>query len=94
MAMTPQERELAIEIAAQDSDLRALYELEIFDATHAVSPTRAEQIESYDGEEVLQLRHNISRTYGLGEQDMTKTIARCVGAIAGIRIGKDFFRDV
>lgn len=78
---------LKIEVAAQDSDLRALYELEVFGTTLAVEPSRAAIIEDYSPEEVLQLRGDIQRCYGLSDADMRKAIARCVADIADIQVG-------
>jgi hypothetical protein len=85
------ETELKIEVAAQDSDLVALYDLEIFGSTSAVSDSRAEIIEDSSDEEVLQLRTDIMRTYDLSEHDMRRVVGRCVAQIAGVQLGKDFF---
>jgi len=87
------EQGLKVEVAAQDSDLRAFYELAMKGDTKSVNQTRAELIELMDDEEVLQLRNDIMRTYDLSEADLTRTIGRCVADIAGVQKGKDFFTE-
>ncbi len=85
--MSRAEKELSVEVAAQDSDLRALYELEVFGAALAVEPSRAAIIEDYSDEEVLQLRADIQRCYGLSDRDMKRAIARCVASIVDVQVG-------
>jgi hypothetical protein len=68
------EQYLKIEVAAQDSDLMAFYELAIKGDTEAVNEARAELIELMNDDEVLQLRNDIMRTYDLSEADLTRTI--------------------
>jgi hypothetical protein len=79
---------LRIAIASQDSDLQALFELEILGSTSSVSETRADIIELYSDEEVLQLRQDIMRQYDLSENDMRRAIGRCVALVTrGVNIG-------
>lgn len=82
---------IKVEVAGQDSDLIAFYELQIFGETEAVRAERAELIEDSDEAQILQLRQDIMQVYGLSEFQMKQAVARCVGSIVGMRIGKDFF---
>jgi hypothetical protein len=88
MSLSDFEKDLAIEVAAQDSDLRALFELETFGVTHAVSDKRAEAIETMDEDQTLQLRSEIKRTYGLGETDFKRALTRCIADVAGVNSGR------
>jgi hypothetical protein len=85
------EERLKLEVAAQDSDLRAFFELAMQGGTKAVSEMRTELIELMDDSEVLQLRNDIMRTYNLSENELTRVIGSCVADIAGVQKGKDFF---
>ena len=79
---------LRIAIASQDSDLQALFELENLGSTSSVSETRADIIELYSDEEVLQIRQDIMRQYDLSENDMRRAIGRCVALVTrGVNIG-------
>lgn len=77
-----------VEIAAQDSDLQAIFELRISETITSVNETRAGIIEQFSDEEVLQLHKDIMRQYDLSENDMRKAIGRCVASkIEGIDVG-------
>lgn len=88
---------LNTEIAAQDSDLTALLELEIFDETSAVSSGRADLLEIINDDEIRELRRNIKQTYHLGEPEFKRALLKCTAGIiegrTGVktRLGREFF---
>lgn len=92
-------KKLSIEVAAQDSDLTAFLELEMFGATFSVSPDREELIENLDEQGVRQLRADIKRSYGLGEPEFNRALGACAAKVienhSGVTIKtvREFFDD-
>jgi len=87
------EDELKIEVAAQDSDLVALYELEVHGETDAIDENRANLLEDRSNREIAWLHDEIRQEYNLSEHDMKRAITRCVAQVTGVKLGKDFFRE-
>jgi len=73
-----------VDLAAADADLTAFYELRMKGSTTSVEPDRAELLEDYDE---AQLRAEVQREYYLTPTEMPRTIAKCIGRIADVRVG-------
>jgi hypothetical protein len=92
---------LKIEVAAQDPDLIATYELAAFgDTSVQLRPDRVDRICAMSDDEIAQLRYDIRRVYGLSPAQMRQAIGRCIATmvdthhadIGGMKLGKDMFR--
>lgn len=81
---------LKVEVAAQDSDLVAFYELRMLRDSDAVSDERLYDIARY-GED--QLAHETRQLYGLSDAEYRRAVAICLSGISGVATGKDFFND-
>jgi hypothetical protein len=90
--MMPFDR-LKIEVAAQDSDLKALYELRMCGFTSAVSGQRAALIEDMDSEDEKQLVCEVARDYCLSPAETRQVIGHCIADIAGLQVGLDLFEE-
>lgn len=90
MANLDFESALKVEVAAQDRDLRAFYELRMLGTSDAVDEDRLERLEEhYSPSQMAQETRHI---YGLTRSQYSQALGFCVASIAGVQVGRDFFR--